>query len=216
MEAGFGAFGKIPALGDFLRLNLPGGFVRPWDDWMQTMLVGMRAHMGARWEGCYLSAPIWRFSLAPGLCGARAVSGILMASVDRVGRQYPLTLAAPCAGSDTTRRHFANDAVFAQLEEIALDTLELDLGRAALADRLAGVTLAEPAAPGVAEVGAQAQQAADQGLSLGAGATAIWTAQLDDTHYRLRGMGLPDSLQAMAMFDPAASVWRHGQAGETE
>ena len=28
MEAGFGAFGKMPPVGEFLRLNMPGGFVR--------------------------------------------------------------------------------------------------------------------------------------------------------------------------------------------
>ena len=55
-----GAFGKMPALGDFLRLALPPGFVEPWDAWVQRMMMQGRAALGGRWQDCYLSAPIWR------------------------------------------------------------------------------------------------------------------------------------------------------------
>ena len=92
MTAGFGAFGKMPAVGDFFRLGPPAGFVEPWDGWVQqAMLTGQAAH-GPGWDGLYMQAPIWRFTLAPGLAGPQAVLGVVMPSVDRVGRRFPLTL----------------------------------------------------------------------------------------------------------------------------
>ena len=99
MTTGFGAFGKLPSMGDFLRHNLPSGFVQTWDTWLQAGMLNLRETMAERWADAYMSAPIWRFTLPAGFAGAQAVSGIMMASVDRVGRQYPLTLAAPHDGT---------------------------------------------------------------------------------------------------------------------
>lgn len=87
-------FGKLPARGDFVRLGLPGGFVAAWDAWLQDVLAGSRARLGAGWQAAWLEAPIWRFALAPGLCGAGAVLGLVLPSVDSVGRYFPLTLAS--------------------------------------------------------------------------------------------------------------------------
>ena len=36
-----------------------------------------------------------RFALAPGVCGEQAWAGLLLPSVDKVGRYYPLTFALP-------------------------------------------------------------------------------------------------------------------------
>lgn len=94
-----GLFGKLPARGDFVRLGLPGGFVAPWDDWLQVAIAGSRDRLGAEWLPAWLEAPIWRFALAPGLCGPDAALGVLLPSVDRVGRYFPLTLAATGSGT---------------------------------------------------------------------------------------------------------------------
>ncbi len=95
MAGEFAAFGKMPALGDFFRLNPPPGFVPVWDAWLQAGLLAARAQLGDRWDACYMSAPIWRFSLAAGLAGPAPLLGVMMPSVDRVGRQFPLTLVVP-------------------------------------------------------------------------------------------------------------------------
>ena len=42
----------------------------------------------------YLEAPVWRFALPPGMCGERAVLGLMLPSVDKAGRYFPLTFAA--------------------------------------------------------------------------------------------------------------------------
>ncbi len=92
-EPVFGFYGKIPARGDFVRLGLPRGFIDPWDAWLQAMLAVARQHLGPRFEPAWMEAPIWRFQLAADLCGPDAAIGVMMPSVDRVGRLFPLTLA---------------------------------------------------------------------------------------------------------------------------
>ncbi|NJK42670.1 MAG: type VI secretion system-associated protein TagF [Aquincola sp.] len=84
MGARFGAFGKMPSLGDFLRMDLPSGFIDPWDRWLQEGILSVRASLGEAWQDCYFSAPIWRFNLSPGLAGAAAVMGVMMSSVEEV------------------------------------------------------------------------------------------------------------------------------------
>lgn len=135
--SGVGAYGKMPALGDFMRIAPPAGFVEPWDRWLQEGMSAARDRLGARWQACFLTAPIWRFSLAGGLAGRHGVWGVLMPSVDRVGRMFPLTLVAPIpAQADPVRWHFTVTPAFEELEEIALDALSDTMTRDALAQRL--------------------------------------------------------------------------------
>ncbi len=95
-----GFTGKIPARGDFVQAGLPRDFTGPWHDWQSRVIAGSRALMGEVWLEAFLEAPVWRFVLPPGLCGARAAIGLIMPSVDKVGRYFPLTLAAlPDAGT---------------------------------------------------------------------------------------------------------------------
>jgi type VI secretion system protein ImpM len=89
-----GFAGKIPARGDFVHGGLPRDFTDPWHDWQSTVIAGSRALMGETWLDAFLEAPVWRFVLPPGLCGARAAIGLIMPSVDKVGRYFPLTFAA--------------------------------------------------------------------------------------------------------------------------
>ena len=70
-----GLFGKLPARGDFVRSGLPGDFVAAWDDWLQRVIAASRTRMGEDWLPAFLEAPVWRFALAAGMCGAAAVTG---------------------------------------------------------------------------------------------------------------------------------------------
>ena len=47
------------------------------------------------WLDGYLASPSWRFLLMPGVMDGQPWAGVLMPSVDRVGRYYPLTIARP-------------------------------------------------------------------------------------------------------------------------
>ena len=99
-DAAIGFCGKIPARGDFVRAGLPLAFADPWDRWMERMLRASRSALDAEWLPAWLEAPVWRFALTPGACGPDAVIGLWMPSVDRVGRYYPLTIAAVASNTD--------------------------------------------------------------------------------------------------------------------
>ena len=89
-----GWYGKMPGLGDFVSRRLPDEFIRLWDDWLQGGMACVRAELGASWLPLYLVAPVRRFWLAPGLVGTPGWIGVLMPSVDGVGRYFPLTIAS--------------------------------------------------------------------------------------------------------------------------
>jgi len=92
VSAGF--YGKIPARGDFVRTGLSRDFTDAWDAWLQSVISGSQALMGEAWLPAFLEAPVWRFVLPPGMGGAQAVVGLMLPSVDRAGRYFPLTFAA--------------------------------------------------------------------------------------------------------------------------
>jgi type VI secretion system protein ImpM len=89
-----GFYGKLPVRGDFVRAGLPRDFVDGWDDWLSTVMSGSRDLAGDAWLPAFLEAPVWRFGLPAGLCGASAAIGLMLPSVDRAGRYFPLTFAA--------------------------------------------------------------------------------------------------------------------------
>jgi type VI secretion system protein ImpM len=90
-----GFFGKIPSHGDFVTRELPRAFLDVWDRWLQECIAASKSQLGERWLDVYLTSPLWRFALAAGVCGDSAWAGLLMPSVDRVGRYFPLTIATP-------------------------------------------------------------------------------------------------------------------------
>ena len=103
-----GWHGKLPALGDFASRRLGPEFIEPWDGWLAAGLHALRSAGDGDWLQHYLASPSWRFLLQPGVLpggragvgadaapGAQAWAGVLMPSVDRVGRYFPLTLAQP-------------------------------------------------------------------------------------------------------------------------
>lgn len=90
MTAGW--YGKLPALGDFAQRRLEQDFITHWDTWLQAVIVDSQRTLGGNWLATYLRAPVWRFMLGPGVVDGRRWSGILLPSVDRVGRYFPLTI----------------------------------------------------------------------------------------------------------------------------
>jgi type VI secretion system protein ImpM len=89
-----GIFGKLPSRGDFVSRRLPAGFVEPWDQWLQGGITCSKEQLAERWLDVYITSPIWRFALSPGVAGQDCWAGVLIPSVDRVGRYFPLTLAS--------------------------------------------------------------------------------------------------------------------------
>ena len=127
-----GWYGKLPTLGDFASRRLEADFIEPWDLWLGERLQRQRQTLGdAAWLDAYLDTPPWRFLLSPGVLAggdpARVFAGVLLPSVDRVGRHFPLTLAASLTRTPSAAAEF--DALLAwlhRLEDTALDALQSD------------------------------------------------------------------------------------------
>ncbi len=127
LDQGAGFFGKVRSHGDFVQRRLPTEFLRIWDDWLQGTLRDSRHELGAGWLDTYLNSPIWRFALPSGVCGESAWAGVLMPSVDRVGRQFPLTIAAASTGIAPLLGWVTDEgAWYDRIETLALSTLHAD------------------------------------------------------------------------------------------
>ncbi len=125
LNAKVGFYGKLPAVGDFISRRLPPEFIGPWDNWLQGSFVASREYLGSNWLNSYLNSPIWRFLLSPGLCGDKSVVGIIIPSVDKIGRYYPLTITEIIEYSHQVPFLFTSrNDWFEQLEDVALMGLE--------------------------------------------------------------------------------------------
>ncbi|AZV81075.1 type VI secretion system-associated protein TagF (plasmid) [Parasedimentitalea marina] len=221
MAMGFGAFGKIPSVGDFFRLSPPTGFTRVWDAWLQGLLLtGQGAH-GPYWDGYYMTAPIWRFTLSAGLAGPQKVMGVLMPSVDRVGRRFPLTLMAslPTPGP-ASLDHLSEAKLFEQLEDVALAALEDDMTREKLSQDLTACTVPVQRAhspirgaegcllmTGASTPAALPNLLAGDLLDQRISGASLWTAILDGAPRLMVCQGLPTGKAALGLFDLAAPIW---------
>jgi type VI secretion system protein ImpM len=95
-----GWYGKIPGTGDFIARRVPASFSEPWDRWLQDAIEGSKRRLGAQWRDTFLSMPAWRFALGPGVVGSHAWAGLMVPSVDAVGRYFPLTVACALPPAD--------------------------------------------------------------------------------------------------------------------
>ncbi|QXI38774.1 type VI secretion system-associated protein TagF [Pseudomonas xantholysinigenes] len=120
-----GFYGKLASRGDFVSRGLPQRFIQPWDQWLAAGLQASQQALGERWLEAYLVSPLWRFALAPGVCGPDAVVGVLMPSIDRVGRYFPLTVAQVLEpGQPLAPVVAGDDEWFEAVEAALLATLE--------------------------------------------------------------------------------------------
>lgn len=121
---GVGFFGKVPALGDFVSRRLPRHFIEPWDQWLQASMRSSQETLGDKWLSLFLVSPIWRFALNAGVCGPNSWAGVMMPSVDRVGRYYPLTLAREMPAEAISTLFLPESEWFSRLEAAALSVLD--------------------------------------------------------------------------------------------
>jgi len=122
-----GFYGKLASRGDFVSRGLPQSFIGPWDSWLAAGLLASQASLGERWLDAYLVSPLWRFMVAPGVCGPDAAVGVVMPSIDRVGRYFPLTVAALLdPDADPASVVGGADDWFERVENLLLSTLNVE------------------------------------------------------------------------------------------
>jgi len=120
-----GWFGKLASLGDFAHRRLPRAFVDVLDDWLSKGMEASRAQLGDEWLDVYLTGPLWRFALSPGVVDARWWFGVMMPSVDKVGRYFPLVVARGAPMAPESAAGVAGlDAWYRQVSAAVLDTLQ--------------------------------------------------------------------------------------------
>ncbi len=173
-EGAPGFYGKVATRGDFVSRRLPRTFLAPWDNWLQAGLACSRDQLGERWLEVYLTSPLWRFALAPGVCGDLAWVGILLPSVDRVGRYFPLTVARPLGGGGTALAALAEWSAWLEAaERLGLSALDEDFDIEAF-DKAVGegspaAAPGEPPAAGGSRAPAQASATVGWHFAVGAG-----------------------------------------------
>jgi type VI secretion system protein ImpM len=123
--ANIGFFGKLPSHGDFIERRLNPQFRTHWDEWMQQSMYESQQELAGRWLDCYLTSPIWRFFLSDGIAGSASYAGVLLPSVDRVGRYFPFTVVVELPVG-TLALEFARRAAdwFAAVEQLCADALQ--------------------------------------------------------------------------------------------
>ena len=213
-----GWHGKLPSLGDFASRRLDSSFIDPWDAWLSSGLLALSESQPDAWLQDYLASPSWCFLIMPGAlpgtAGVQAWAGVLMPSVDRVGRYFPFTLAlALGVGPASTAQMPVLWAWLARLDELArdalyddwtVDRLELELAR------LPGHGMAAMPPPQVGTV-AGFELACGSGLDaathIGIQAQRAWAAQAHGrVWWQARPDGAPARLRVSRGLPPAAAM----------
>gem|GEM_PF-480171 len=88
-----------------MQRRLPAGFVDMWDPHFEGAVAQSRQSLGNAWHEAYRASPVWRFVLAAGVCAESAWAGVMGPGFDRVGRCFPMVIAAPLpVGVDIDRQ----------------------------------------------------------------------------------------------------------------
>ena len=127
---GTGFYGKLPFVGDFVRRDLPNELVQSLDDWLQACISQAQSSLGDGWKETFLTSPIWRFVLAPGLLGEVGWLGCLSPSTDKVGRLFPLVVARPLSSDiNPYLQAMLADSWCQEIESAILSLFSEDIGQ---------------------------------------------------------------------------------------
>ncbi|VWX55992.1 Type VI secretion system protein ImpM [Burkholderiales bacterium 8X] len=95
-----GWYGKLPGMGDFAHRRMPAALRTAWDRWLQGGLTRLRSRH-ENWTAHYLQAPLWCFVIGADVIGSKWWMGVLMPSVDAVGRYFPFTIVSELVAPPT-------------------------------------------------------------------------------------------------------------------
>ena len=205
-----GWHGKLPALGDFVSRRLEPAFLELWDRWLSDGMLALREQLGTAWLKAYLASPSWRFLLMPGVLagapGDLAWAGVLMPSVDKVGRYFPFTIVQSLDGGLVSPAQMpALWQWLASMDALAADALHDDWDVERLESELArhaGPDVQTEATPvAILDPAASIAHEADALWRHHSAGIAYWYAHAQQSPPRwLRTRGLPDSAAMTGLF----------------
>lgn len=140
-------YGKLPALGDFVHRGMSRRQIEVWDEWLQGCISESRRELGDEWLDYYLEAPVWYFAAGAGNIDQQTWIGVLIPSVDRVGRYFPFSVMREFAGGSPLDAMRRAREWYAEAETLALDCLDEAFEPGQLDGRLERL----PALPGAGE-----------------------------------------------------------------
>ena len=115
-----GFFGKLPTHGDFVSAALGLRLQGELDQWIMGGLVALESALETKWQRRFHATSAWRFVIGSGIWAPGAVAGVLLPSRDRVGRSFPLVIAAQLQKfSGQLRDLCEDDSWFAAAEALA-------------------------------------------------------------------------------------------------
>ena len=189
---GAGCHGKLPGLGDFVTRGLRGAALERWYGWLQQVVSASRAGLGPDWQVAWLRMPAWHFALGCSVVDDQPWAGVLIPSVDKVGRSYPFSVLSPMRPDGVSPADWQAEA-----EALALEALGSDLDATLLQQRLDRIGCPR------CDAGPSAQ--------VPVGDTAFWWHPDEvGAPWTLRTPGLPGSEQARTLelgrpVDPVAA-----------
>lgn len=86
-----GWYGKLPGVGDFASRGLSRDVVGRLDDWLQDGLAALQ-QQNRQWQQTFALSPVWNAILPAGLISPYPCLACIGPSLDRVGRDFPLTV----------------------------------------------------------------------------------------------------------------------------
>jgi type VI secretion system protein ImpM len=123
-----GYFGKMPKSGDFVSRNIDAEVKEGFDRWLQDSMSESRSQMKEAWLSAFLTAPVWRFLLLDQFGDGRTVLGVMIPSVDKVGRYFPLAVLVELTEITLSQETMiACDMILHEFEDLLLGVLSEEL-----------------------------------------------------------------------------------------
>jgi type VI secretion system protein ImpM len=184
-----GFFGKLPTHGDFVSWGFGPDLERRMQDWLQAGLQQVREVMGDGWDREFRAMQPWRFIVERNLWLPATLAGVLVPSLDRVGRSFPLIVLSQVPNFQAHPRQLYRDETwFTAAEGIAESSLRRDFDMAHFIETLKRLRSPRPQETPEAEVPALERPASD---------TLWWTVMPGDrrvTGFRHPGPPRSDDL----------------------
>ncbi len=125
-----GIYGKLPAHGDFINVNVSAALSAELYEWCNSVIFESREKLGdVPWLKSYLVSPVWRFCLPAPEQAGKVVTGVMLPSVDAAGRYFPLFLMHALDGSKVQTQWLFKEAtpLLQALEQSGMAALQQQL-----------------------------------------------------------------------------------------